>query len=474
MSRAWHIVEPNTQYVNNWHIDIISEYLGAAARGEVRNLIINIPPRCMKSLLACVFFPTWVWTWAPHTRWLFGSYSADLALRDAVKSLHIIASSWYQERFGDVFSLTKGAAGRYENNERGFRVSVGVGGSATGEGGDFLVADDAVKALEGDSDAVRETANSWWGQTMSTRGNDPKKVVKIIIMQRLHESDLTGYVLDQAKVAGAEQYEHLCLPMEHEPQRFVSSIGLEDPRKEPGELLWSERFGQKEVNGLKAALGERGAAGQLQQRPAPAGGAIYKGAWWDGKNRFDPGDRLFSRLVVGRWLSFDTALKDEEQNDYTGMTVFELTPEYYLALRRVEWRKLQFPQLSKEIEDQAIRWNHDGKLRGVIIEDKASGTSAIQTLMQSAPEEISKLIIPFLPTGSKEYRARQASLWCERDCILFPKPHRSTEWLIDFEDMLLKFPGARIDDPVDAFTQGIIYLEHLLAEGWQARTGYIL
>lgn len=481
--RAWPIIEPATDYVHNWHIDLIAEYLMAVTRGQIRNLIINIPPRHMKSLLVSVLFPAWVWTFAPEKRFMTASYAEGLAVRDAVKSRRIIQSQWYQERWGTIFQLTgdQNAKARYENDKAGYRISVGVGGGATGEGGDIILVDDPHKALEVDSDVSREAVISWWDETMSTRGNDPKTVVKLVIMQRVHEGDLTGHLLEKMKTPGAEQYELLCLPAEYEPKRFFSGLGLQDPRQEVGELLWEERFGPVELTKLKIDLGERGTAGQLQQSPAPAGGAIYKRTWWEkglatvslalSGTRFDALERAWWQRSVGRWLSWDTALKDNERNDFTALNVGELTPDYRLMLRHVWKKKMEFPELVKSIEDETKRWNYDGKLRGVLIEDKGSGTTSLQTIRQAAPEEVASLMIAFMPQGSKQFRARQASLWCERECVLLPMPNEGAPWLLDFEEVLFKFPGVIHDDEVDAFNQLVLYLENLLAEGWKLRTG---
>jgi hypothetical protein len=313
--KVWPIVEPETKFVDNWHIGIICEYLQAVTNLQIQNLIINIPPRHMKSLLVSVFWPTWTWTFAPQVRWLTGSYADPLAVRDALKSRRIIQSAWYQERFGSSFSLTgdQNMKSRYENNRTGYRLAFGLGGAITGEGGDIVVVDDPLKAQDADSDAVRERVNEIFDGTVSTRGNDPRTVRRVVIMQRLHENDLTGHILEKAKEPGANQYEHLCLPTEYEPARFFSSIGLADPRSVPGELLWPERFGPRENAAAHADLGPRGYAGQHAQRPAPAGGNIYQVDWWKGRNRYKSAE--VANLVVGRWISWDTALKDREQND---------------------------------------------------------------------------------------------------------------------------------------------------------------
>ncbi len=471
--KAWPLIEPGTQYLHNWHIDLISEYLEAVTRSEIQNLIVNISPRCMKSILISVMWPTWMWTHSPEKRFVAASYAENLAVRDAVKSRRIIRSRWYQERFGAVFKMTgdQNIKSRYENDKTGFRYSVGVGGGATGEGGDFIIVDDPLKADGAFSETALQSVTDWWDNTMSTRLNDPKRGGRVIIMQRLHDDDLTGHVLEKMKEPNYDRYEHLVLPMRYEPKRFFSSIGLSDPRSEPGELMWPERMDEKAVLALEASLGEMGTAGQLQQRPAPAGGSIFKAEWWQGKNRYRANDRSIWNRSVARWLSFDTAFKDDNSNDPTAMWVLDLSPEYYLLLRHLEWKKLQFPQLASEIKAQAERWNYDDKLRGVIIEDKGSGISVIQTLRQEAPDWLADLILAFNPGSvSKVGRARTASLWCERGCVWLPEPSEDVPWLHDFEEEhLYKFPASKFDDPEDAMVQGIIFLEHLLAEGWRAR-----
>jgi predicted phage terminase large subunit-like protein len=477
---AWQVVEPATVYCHNWHVDIICEYLTAISNGEIRNLIVNIPPRCMKSLMVSVFFPTWMWTHHPSKRFLTASYSSEYAIRDAVKSRDILESPWYQARWGDMFKMSssQNTKGRYQNNKTGHRIAVGVQGGATGEGGDIIIADDPLKAGDATSDLSREEANTWWDKTMSTRGNDPKTVSRIVVMQRLHEDDLTGHLVEKMREEGAEQYEHLVLPMRYEPNRFYSSIGLKDPRTEPGDLLWPERIPDIEVKKQEVSLGND-APGQFQQRPVEPGGSIYQSAWWEfdeargWRNRFDAEDPNILEKVVARFVVFDTALKDDETNDFTAHAVGDLTADYRLMLRWVGQERLQFPQLTRHIQDNAAFWQtHHRILRAVVIEDKTSGTSAIQTLRQTAPPDVAQLIQPFMPVGSKEFRARQASVWCARDCVLLPLPSPEAPWLFEFSEGpygIYKFPRAAHDDMVDAFTMLILYCEYLLAAGWQAR-----
>lgn len=201
-------------------------------------------------------------------------------------------------------------------------------------------------------------------------------------------------------------------------------------------------------------------------------GKPFLAAWWEkGRNRYHLDDSVIRNQVVARWISWDTALKDENENAYTACVVGELTPDYRLIVREV-WRdKMQFPFLPGAIQDMAAKWNYDEKLRAVIIEDKASGTSAYQTLMHAAPQWLRDMLIAFQPSGDKETRGQQAAVWCKRDCVMLPFPGEDATWLYDFESELFNFPLSVFKDQADAFAQLVIYLENILATGWQARNG---
>ena len=474
--RAWRVVEPVTPMSNNWHIGLISEYLTALTNLEIQNLIINIPPRHMKSLLTCVMWPSWVWTHMPATRWMTGSYSLNLATRDALKSRRIIQSDWYQERFGDVFELTgdQNVKSKYENTETGMRMAFGMDTAFTGEGGDFIVVDDSLKAQDKDSDTERNKVNQIWDESLSTRANDPKTARRVIIGQRLHQDDLPGHVIEKMKTQGAHQYEVLCLPARYEPNRFWSSIGLEDPRTQPGQLLWPDHIDEPALEAMETDLGDRGTAGQLQQRPAPAGGQIFLREWWDKKNRYNPADQALVHKAVARWVFYDTSFKDKEQNDPTARVVVDLTPDYRVLVREVWWKRLKVPAIVRDVQDNTRRWNADGKLKATVVEDKASGTAVLQLIREGAPAEIANLLQEFQPgIASKEERARQASVWCDRDCVLLPVPDDKVPWLFDFEELLFNAPGTKIKDPWDCFSMMILFLTHILAEGWALRTGQI-
>jgi predicted phage terminase large subunit-like protein len=479
VQRSWDIVEQAVPFVDNWHIGLMCEYLEALYYLQIQNLIINIPPGHAKSLICSVFFPTWVWINTPSARFFCGSHAKDLATRDAVRSRRLLESDWYQERFGDVFQLAgdQNVKTRYENDKTGHRVSVGVDAGWTGHRGNYLVWDDPLDKTKKDSDTERDNANEAVKSSFATRGDNPKEIRRLLIMQRLHDDDPTGHLLQAMNDEEAfPRFEQCILPARYEPNRFFSSIGLKDPRTKLGELLFPQLFDEKVVSDTEILLGIQDAAGQLQQRPAPKGGSIYLSEWWDAEknpqNRYDPSDTSIFNRAIARWIFYDTAFKDKEQNDTNARVIFELLPDYRILLREAWWRRLQVPQVTDDVNQNTRRWKYDGKLRATVVEDKGSGTAVLQTLRQGADPEIVDFLQEFNPgTASKPERGRKASVWCDRGCVLLPMPHESVPWLHDFEDLLFKFPAAKIDDPPDAFSMGILFLENLLAEGWRFRLG---
>ena len=213
---GWPYIDP-ADYITNWHIDAISEHLEAIANGELRRLILNIPPRHMKSLSTAVAFPAWTWAQkrrskltGPQVGFLSMSYAQSLSVRDNVKCRRLVESNWYQRGWGDRFKLTgdQNTKIRFENDRGGYRLASSVDGSGTGEGGDIIVIDDPVSAGDALSPTVREAANEWFDNTMSTRLNDPKTGAYVVVMQRLHQSDLVGHILERHP----DEWTVLCLP----------------------------------------------------------------------------------------------------------------------------------------------------------------------------------------------------------------------------------------------------------------------
>lgn len=434
---AWHIVEPGTPYVHGWHIDAIAEHLEAATKGEIRNLIINIPPRHMKSLLACVFWFCWVWTTKPETRWLFSSYGENLAIRDSLKCRRIIESPWYRGLFGDVFRLTsdQNQKSRFENDKTGYRLASSVGGGATGEGGDVILVDDPLKALDSHSAAERERVISWWDETMSTRGNDPDTVVKVVIMQRLHQQDLTGHLLERMGVDG-QQYEHLCLPAEYEPTNRTTVLGQPDRRTEPGQLLWPERFGIEALADLKASLGSYGAAGQLQQRPAPLEGGIFKRQWFD---------IVSAAPATARRVRYWDKAGSQAAGDYTAGVLIARDGDgvYYVEdVVRGQWTALARERIIRQTAelDRANR----GHVTTYVEQEPGSGgkESAEATIRNLAGFDVRAERV----TGDKVTRAQPLSAQCEGRNVKLVRG----AWTATFIDELTMFPNGAHDDQVDA------------------------
>lgn len=269
---AWPAIEPRTQFVPGWHIDAICEHLQAASRGEIQRLVINIPPRHMKSITVSVMWPAWLWTFAPHIRLLTASYGASLAERDAIRTRDLLRSFWYQQRWPDLeLKPDVNRGNRYENTHTGYRIATSVGGEATGEGGDVLIVDDPHKLEEAMSDSARARVLDWHDGTLATRFNDPKRGIEIVVMQRVHERDLCGHLIERG-------YAHLCLPARYE--RTHPFIWPDDPRQNEGELLWPEHIPEPQLQQIEQALGSFRTAGQLQQRPAAAEGELLKRSWW--------------------------------------------------------------------------------------------------------------------------------------------------------------------------------------------------
>jgi hypothetical protein len=271
--QAWHVVEPGVPFIPSWHIREICEHLEAVSAGEIHRLLINIPPRHSKSTIVSVMWPMWEWLTDPAQKFLAASYSGNLSIRDNLKARRLIQSPWYQERWGQMFKLAgdQNAKQRFENDKTGYRLATSVGGTATGEGGSRLILDDPHGAQDAQSEAMRESALEWFDQVWSTRLNNPKTDAMVTVMQRLHERDISGHILED--IGG---WEHICIPAEWDGKRRQTVLGPYDPRKKLGELICPERFGDKEITALKQLLGEYGTAGQLQQDPTPTGGGILK------------------------------------------------------------------------------------------------------------------------------------------------------------------------------------------------------
>jgi len=448
---AWHVLEPGNPYLHGWHVDAICDHLEGVTRGDLSRLLINIPPGTMKSTLTAVFWPAW--EWGPlglgHLRYISASHAQDLATRDTLKMRRLIQSQWFQDRWPLELSIDQNQKTYFENKQTGFRQASAVA-SLTGKRGDRVIWDDPHSVEAAISDAHRETAIRVFQDTLPTRLTNPDRSSIIIVMQRLHEQDVSGHILSNDL-----GYEHLCLPMEYETKRPCStSIGFKDPRTEDGELLFPERFPAEVVERDKNQMTEWAVAGQFQQRPSPLGGGIFRDDYW---RYYRDMPRLKYRIIYG-----DTAQKTAEQNDYSVFECWGVTWDNQLVLVDLIRGKWEAPELL--IQARAFWAKHQtadrqfGVLRSFKIEDKVSGTGLIQTLKREGVP-----VVAIQRDRDKYTRALDAVPTVAAGHVLLPE---SASWLSDFLAEAGAFPNGAFDDQVDPMLDAIADLR----EG--ARTNY--
>lgn len=280
VKEAWKIVEPDSPFRDNWHIRGICQHLESVAKGQILQLLINVPPGTSKSLISCVFFPAWIWATQPGKRFLYFSYSETLALRDSLKTRDIIRNTWFQDRWPLKLKRDRDTATRFENELGGWRLVGSISGRGLGEHGDYSIVDDPHNVLQAESEADRQTVARWFEGVFCVRG-EVRGAKRILIMQRLHSLDCSGIAIEK------KGWEHLCLPMRYEPNHPQATtkerptcLGFIDPRIVDGELLWPEIYPEIRIANMEVNMGAYGSAGQLQQRPAPRGGGMFKREWF--------------------------------------------------------------------------------------------------------------------------------------------------------------------------------------------------
>jgi len=525
LKNAWRYIDASP-FTDGWPIEAVAEHLQAVADGEIKRLIINIPPRCAKSTLTSVAFPAWVWaqpqkfwspTCGPGVQFLHASYAQQLSLRDSVKCRRLIESPWYQSLWGDRFRLTgdQNTKTRFDNDKNGSRLSTSVGSALTGEGGSIIVVDDPNAAQEAFSEATIASTIEWWDSALSTRLNDPKTGAFVVIQQRLSEEDLTGHIMSKDE----GEWTHLCLPMRYEWRRHsITQIGWEDPRgldengeslvttdedgnrlavspeadveleEREGALLWPERFGEREVTILEKQLGPWAAAGQLQQRPEPKGGGIIKREWWQpwSNQNYPPMDFVIATL--------DTAYTTKTENDPSAMTVWgvfssdvsvqapghaamrngtlvnyarqytEVAPRVMLMYA---WQgRYELHDLVQKVADTCRRMQVDT----LLIENKAAGHSVAQEIRRMYGYE--RFGVSMFDPKSQDKLAR-----------LYSVQHLFAEGLIfapnyDWAEMVITqvgtFPKGKHDDLVDTVSMALRHLRDIGAilrpDEWRAET----
>lgn len=503
------ILEPGREYKDNWHIDAISEMLEAATIGEIRQILINLPRRCMKSTLVSVMWFCWSWTFLPHTRWLFASFSEKFAYRDSNLCRKLMESLYYQQRFGHVFekSLTDWKTSRFANNKGGFRACFGVT-KGTGDGGDFAVVDDPHQIDEAESEKKIETTINWYFETYYNNVTDPKTAVRAIMHQRVGEDDLTGAIL-----ARELNYELLCLPMKFEddhphknsiskPLRLGKVNAFEkkqnpsldvdeeklwiDPRdpKAPeftnkwyrawyqksfaarglksegeGQILWPNRFNEDDIRDIVAHLQAYGESSQLQQRPIRRGGNFFHIPDFKpyvAPTEIDLSGMTFVRVWdkagtqgAGDW-TVGTLLGRTEARPFTiyVLDVFRAQIGYYERMSRMK-------QIAEQDYIDYIE-NGVGSDYSIVIErELASAGKDLATIEKDYLQGYDVRTIQ--PRGKKSIRAKPAKSMSEARRIKVLRAHWNAVWEREME----KFDPNKenqADDQVDTLAYGVQFL----------------
>lgn len=421
---AFHELNAQGPYVPGDHIEVIASKLEACRRGEIRRLIINLPPRNLKSICASIAFTAWLLGHKPTLNIICASYGQELAEKLARDTRTVMTSSWYRAlfptRMGD-----RQAVHDFNTSQGGGRMATSVGGVLTGRGADFIILDDPIKPDDAVSDSQRKSTNEWYDNSLLSRLNDKATGCIIIVMQRLHQDDLVGYVLEK------DDWEVLSFPAiaeAEEAHHIESPLGKRLFRRQPGEALHPARESLETLIGIRR------------------GGAMVRRDWLKYYEKGSEPSR-FTHI----FQSWDTANKAGELNDFSVCTTWGVVAKYYYLLD-VFRRRLNYPELKRAVVELSKR--HPGCT--ILIEDKASGTQLIQELKR---ENLRVRAYSPPPGNDKVMRLHAQTLYFENGCVLLP---HEAPWLADYVAELTGFPNAKYDDQVDSTTQ---FLEHISKPG---------
>lgn len=434
VQKCFATLHPNAAYMPNWHVALIGEYLEACRRREIRRLLINMPPRMLKSVTVSVAWPAFLMGHNPAERIMTASYAAALSIKHALDCRAIVQSPWFGEVFPELrLARDQNEKHKFATRQHGHRIATSIGGTATGEGGNFLVMDDPHTPAQAMSDVQRRNAVDWFDQTFATRLDDKRTGVIVVVMQRLHADDLSGHLLEKGG------WEHLCLPAIAET-RQVYDFGAVRHVRERGEFLHPAREGVAQLTELKRELGSYAFAAQYQQNPMPSDAGMVRRHWF-GRYRTVP--EAFTRVVQ----SWDTAIKAGPGHDGSAcVTVGEAEGKCHVL--DVTVLRAEYPALKHHVRRMAEVWKPDA----VLIEDKASGQSLLQDMRR---EKGLPPLIGIMPASDKVTRFAAVSAMIEAGKVSLPL---DAAWLAEFERELLAFPQGKHDDQVDAFSQYLGWL----------------
>jgi predicted phage terminase large subunit-like protein len=443
---------PGQTFIRSWHLEAIAHQLERVRRGEIKRLIINMPPRSLKSIMSSVAFPAFILGLDPSRRLICASYSGELAKKHSNDFRAVLDSRWYRSTFPGT------RVGPFKNNEteieltaRGFRLATSVGGTLTGRGGDIIIVDDPLKPDDAFSETKRSGANQWFTNTLLSRLDDKRTGAIVVVMQRIHMDDMTGFLTGQS-----DEWEILNLPAIADHDGPVPCWEGKPYFRKSGEVLSPEREPLYVLEALKTQIGSDAFSAQYQQMPVPPGGAMVKRHWIVRYKELPPASERV--LVMQSW---DTANKGGPQNDWSVCTTWVVARKMRWYLVDV-WRgRVDYPALKSIVESHAKQWN----ARRVLVEDAGAGTMLVQELRTRVSG-----IIGVKPEGDKASRMAVASAKFEAGQALLPE---RAPWLADLESELFAFPGARHDDQCDSISQALLdtnisFMQMMTPEDWQA------
>lgn len=468
----WEIIEPGRPFVDNWHLQWLCAELEAITDGENTRLLINVPPGAMKSLLM-VFWTCWEWgpRDMPSLRTLSASYTQTLTIRDNRRRKAILMSPKYQRLWPEVkIDQRRTSDENFGNTKTGWCIATSTGGVGTGERADRVVVDDAHSVNTAESDAIRAQTLHWWREVVPTRVNDPQRSAFIVVMQRVHQDDVAGDILENR----GPEWVHVMIPMRYDPSRHCETDNGEDPRASAGELYWPERFPAWTVDRDSIPLGRWGVASQFQQLPAPRGGGIIEDIWWkpwpppdemerwtrravdeDGKERllvaFPPPE--FTMAYV------DTAFTEKEENAYCAFIRFTVFAD---SAGRPKIMMNQAWQDRPTLRNLCIRLLSDcrkGHVDALVIENKA-GANWVKQEMQRLMRAGEFSIILDDPKGDKVARLHSVAPLFEDGVVYAP----DRAWADLVISQVSSFPKGKFRDLVDCTSGGLGYLRrnHLI------------
>jgi predicted phage terminase large subunit-like protein len=440
IERSFYELNPQTPFFRAPYIELIASKLEAVRRGQVKRLIINLPPRQLKSHSASIAFVAWLLGHDATKHVICASYGQDLADKLARDCRNIMNASWYKELFSTRLSDRK-AVNDFTTTKQGTRMATSVGGVLTGRGADIIIIDDPLKPDDALSETRRNAVNEWYDNTLLSRLNDKTAGAIIMIMQRLHQDDLVGHVREQ------EDWEIVRFPaIAEEDEYYVieSVLGNAEFRRAEGEALHPAREPLTTLARMRESMGEYNFASQYQQSPMAKGGAVVKTSWI--QHYDEPDLPPFYAL----YQSWDTANKASELSDYSVCTTWGYHDKKFYLLD-VSRKRLNYPELRRAVIDQAQRFG----VTNIIIEDRAAGTQLIQDLQA---EGLMGVIAYGPPAGTdKLMRLHAQTALFENGNVLLP---RQKHWLQDYINEITGFPGTKFDDQVDSTTQALDYIKN--------------